>query len=107
MLPTRRKLAGNDVAETLKEGSRESEQLVARRRVDSGIDLHDAGALAGASRDGFDSDEEPSASDVERQRAYADWLARFEPREQRTGQGEDGVGLAEDEVHPRSGERAA
>ena len=107
MLPTRRQLPDNDLTQMPQDGTRQSEQLVARGRVDSGVDFHDPGAPAGASRDGFDGDEEPSASDVERQRAYADWLSSFEPREQRTGQGEHGLRLVKDQVHARSGERAA
>lgn len=107
MLPTRRQLPGNDFTQMPQDGTRKSEQLVARGRVDSGVDFHDAGTPVGASRDGFDGDEEPSASDVERQRAYSDWLSGFEPRQQRTGEGQDGVGLVAHQVHPRSGEHAA
>jgi len=102
MLPTRRQLERNDDAEMLEHGARESHQLLARGRVDSGIDLHDAGL-----RDVLESDEEPSAADVERQRAYADWLARFEPSQKRRREGQDAVGLGTDEVDSRSGERAA
>ncbi len=107
MLPTRRQFPDDDLTQMPQDGTRKSKQLVARRRVDSGVDFHDAGAPVDAARDGFDGDQEPSASDVERQRAYADWLAGFEPREKRAGEGEHGVGLLAHQVHARSGEHAA
>ena len=47
-----------------------------------------------------ESDEEPSAADVKRQRAYADWLSSLEPPQKRRRQGEDGLGLGADEVTP-------
>jgi hypothetical protein len=78
MLPTRRQLHGDDLTQAKNQRSGEEHQLVARRRVDSGVDLHDPGL-----RDCCGGDQEPSASDVERQRAYSDWLARFEPAQQR------------------------
>ena len=109
MLPTRRQLRDRDLTQTPEEGSREADQFVARApraRVDSGVDLQYAGTTLGAWVD-VEGDEEPSASDVEGQRAYADWLSSFEPREERTGQGEHGLRLVEDQVHARSGERAA
>lgn len=106
MLPirTRRQLCSSDFSETTEQGGGQRHDLVARARVDSGIDLHDAGAFSTA---GFDGDEEPTAADVERQRAYADWLARFEPRQERGRQGERPSGFFADQVDPRSGERAA
>jgi len=106
MLPitTRGQLLSSDLAQATEERGGQRDDLVARARVDSGVDLHDAGAFSTA---GFDGDEEPTAGDVERQRAYADWLARFEPRQDRGGQGERGSGFFADQVDARSDERAA
>jgi len=120
MLPmtTRGKLHGGDLAQVTNQGDRERQDLGARPRVDSGIDLHDArpwlpcsshGSTCGlsSSRLGFDGDEEPTQADIERQRAYADWLARFEPRQNGTRQGEGSRRLVADQIHARPGERAA
>lgn len=94
----------SNLAETPEKRGCQSDDGFARPRVDSGVDLHDTGAFSPA---GFDGDEEPTAADVERQRAYADWLARFEPGQNRGRQGERRSGFFTDEVHSRSGERAA
>ncbi len=109
MLPTRRQLSQRQLPQTTDDRNRETDQLVARGRVDSGIDFHDAGPFDAAvsRRAGFEGDEEPTAGQVERQRAYSDWLAGFEPRQQRTGERKDVVRLGADQVHARSGERAA
>jgi hypothetical protein len=72
MLPARRQLHDQDTTH--------------RRRVESGVDL-----CAPELRSALDRGDEPSASDVERQRAYADWLSRFEPAQQR---GRDGIRAA-------------
>ena len=102
MLPTRCQLDEDDLSETLDQRLGEGQQLIARRRVDSGVDLHDPGL-----RGSFDGDEEPSASDVERQRAYSDWLAGFEPAQKRSSQDQQLVRLDADDVDARSGECAA
>lgn len=106
MLPTRTRgqLLGSNLSQATEERGRQRDELVARARVDSGVDLHDPGAFSTA---GFDGDEEPTASDVERQRAYSDWLARFEPRQNRGRQGERGSGFFADHVDAGAGERAA
>jgi hypothetical protein len=106
MLPirTRGQLLGSNLSQATEERGCESDDLLARARVDSGVALHDARAFSTA---GFDGDEEPTAADVERQRAYADWLARFEPRKDGGGQRERGSGFFADHVDARPGERAA
>ena len=106
MLPitTRGQLLSSNLAQATDERGCQRHDLVARPRIDSGVDLHDAGAFSTA---GFDGDEEPTAADIERQRAYADWLARFEPRQNRGRQGERGSGFFADQIDARSGERAA
>ena len=104
MLPTRTRgeLHGGNLAQVTNQGVRERQDLGARPRVDSGIDLHDARPWLG-----FDGDEEATEADIERQRAYADWLARFEPGQHRSRQGEGSRRLVADHIHARSGERAA
>ena len=104
MLPirSRRELDGGNLTETADERGGESKQLRARARVQSGIDFHDSRAGLG-----LEGDEEPTAQDVERQRAYADWLARFEPSEQRRGEGERLGSVVADQVDARPRERAA
>ena len=104
MIPrkTSGQLPRRDLAEATEEGRGARDDLGARPRVDSGVDLHDA-----RSGLGLHGDEQPSAADVERQRAYSDWLARFEPREDRRGEVERRRGLVADEVDPGPDERAA
>jgi hypothetical protein len=100
--PSSSKLRVNRPSQVPDEGPGELDELGARGGVDSGIDLHDA--RSGLS---VDRDEEPSAADVERHRAYADWLASLEPRQQRGGERYRLVGLASHEVDAGAGERAA
>lgn len=109
MLParSRRQLQGSELPQPVQERSCQDEQLRGRARVDSGIDLQDAGAGRACSGLGFEGDEEPTAGDVERKRAYADWLARFEPGEDRRRQDERRHGLGAHQIHSGSGERAA
>ena len=104
MLPiaTRGKLHGGHLAQVTNQGVCERQDLGARPRVDSGVDLHDARPWLG-----FDGDEEPTQADIERQRAYADWLARFEPGQNRGRQGEGSRRVVADQIHARPGERAA
>ena len=104
MLPIRSRceLDGGNLTEAAEQGASQGDELRARARVESGIDFHDA-----RSRGGLDGDEEPTTLDVERQRAYSDWLARYEPRQQRSRQGERLGGLVADQVDARSRERAA
>jgi len=106
MLPirTRGQLLSSNLAQATDERGCQRDDLVARARVDSGVDLHDAGSFSTA---GFEGDEEPTEADVERQRAYSDWLARFEPGQHRGRQGERGSGFFADHVDARPGERAA
>ncbi len=104
MLPirSRREFDCGNLTEAAEQGGGEGDQLRARGRIESGIDFHDARSWSG-----LDGDEEPSAQDVERQRAYSDWLARFEPRQQRGGEGERLGGVVAHEVDTRPRERAA
>lgn len=104
MLPRRTlsELGERTLAQVGEQGAGQADQLGARPRVDSGIDFHDARPWSV-----LESDEEPSAGDVERQRAYADWLASFEPAQQRGRQGEHFVGGVADEVDARPGKRVA
>ena len=104
MLPiaTRGKLHGGNLAQVTNQGVRERQDLGARPRVDSGVDLHDARPWLG-----FDGDEEPTEADIERQRAYAAWLARFEPGQNWSRQGEGSRRLVADQIHARPSERAA
>jgi hypothetical protein len=97
-------LGCGELAEATDERTGERHELRARARVDSGINLHDPWTVA---RLGFEGDEEPTAADVERQRAYADWLARFEPRKKGRRQREHAVRLVADQIDAGSGERAA
>jgi len=104
MLPRRTlgELGERALAEVGEQGAGQPDQLGARPRVDSGIDFHDARPWSV-----LEGDEEPSAGDVERQRAYADWLARFEPAQEGRRQREGLVGGGADQVDARPGERAA
>lgn len=106
MLPirTRGQLLSSDFTQPTEEGGCQRDDGVARARVDSGVDFHDAGSLPSA---GFEGDEQPTAADVERQRAYADWLARFEPPKHRGRQSERRSGFFANQVDARAGERAA
>ncbi len=101
MLP-RRELLPRDLAQPAKQRGRKRDQPRARARVDSGIYSHDSGTWLV-----LDRDEEPSAPDVERQRAYADWLASLEPRKDRSRHREEVARRRAHHVDTGSGKGAA
>lgn len=101
MLP-RRELLPRDLAQPPKQRSRKRDELRARARVDSGIYTNDSGTWLV-----LDRDEQPSAPDVERQRAYADWLASLEPRKNRSRHREDVARRGAHDVDAGSGKGAA
>jgi hypothetical protein len=96
MLPTRRKLSTHDLTETTQQGAGQADELFARSmraRIASGVQLHDARSSERFDDGRIDGDDEPSESDIQQQRAYADWLASFEPGQHRTRERKDRVGL--------------